>query len=217
MAEPIPNANIVGQGLGWLTSAYASQPNIRALLAVYLQPFQDVQNALYEVYVGRQLANATIYQLPETNAVLDVLGGIVGVKRQGLSDFQYLILIRVCALCNRSNGTMLNWSNIVGILQNSGASSGALTWEQGSRAFQLGLWDIQIPTQILAGMLSRARPTGIMGFLAYSTWSDGNDIGWSSVRDSTAGEAGWGSVSDSMAGGYMVAALQMLPAQGVMA
>lgn len=217
MAEPTPNNQIVAQGLAWLTSAYVAQPNVRAMLAVYLAPFQEIQTALFEVYVGRMLANATLYDLPEMNAVLDVLGNIVGVARQGLSDEEYAILIRVCALCNRSSGTMADWSTIVGILQSSGASSGILTWEQGIRAFELGLWDIQIPPSILAGMLSRARPSGITGFLSYSTWPDGNDVGWSSLSDSSAGEAGWGSVSSTSAGGDMVAVLQMLPAQGVMA
>ena len=187
------------------------------MLAVYLQPFQDLEDALYEVYVGRMLRNVTFYALPKTNAVLDVLGSTVGVSRQGLADASYAVLIRICALCNRASGTMANWSTIVGILQASDVSSGTVTWEQGFRAFELGLWNIQIAPQILTAMLTRARATGITGYLAYSTWVDGDDIGWSSVSDSTAGEAGWGSVSDSTAGGYAVAVLPMLPAQGVMA
>lgn len=217
MTEPVRNGQIVGQGLNRLTSAFIDKPNIRALLAVYLQPFQDLEDALYDVYVNRQLANATLYALPQTNVVLDTLGALVGISRQALSDASYAVLIRVCALCNRSSGTMANWSTIVGVLQSSDAFSGTVTWEQGVRAFELGLWDMTIPPQILAAMLSRARASGITGYLAYSTWADGDDAEWSSVSDTAEGEGGWGSVSSSTTGGLMVAVLPMLPAQGVMA
>jgi hypothetical protein len=113
---PIYNPQIVAQGLARLTGAFGQKPNVRAWLAACLQPAQDLEDATWQVLGARFLASATRYTLPETNAVFDTIGALVGQPRNGYSDSDYVSLIYLRIAVNRSLGRTTDWSRFGGIL-----------------------------------------------------------------------------------------------------
>lgn len=68
MSVPRQNLQIVAQGLARLTTQFVAQANIRAMLAVYLQPFQDLENAVWAVMNARILASALLLSPPSALA-----------------------------------------------------------------------------------------------------------------------------------------------------
>jgi hypothetical protein len=205
---PRQNLQIVGQGLARLTSAYITQANCRAWLAAILQPWQDLEDATWSVLTARQLTTATLYNLPQTNVVFDVIGDLVGIQRNGLSDqfFQALILLQIAV--NRATGRTLDWSRFAQIL--GPYTSEGILYLDGTADFEFGLWNLTLPPQAVGRALSIAVPNGIGASLAYTTWPDiGTDIEFTSVYDSTAGQSGFSSVYDATAGGVLAAALTL--------
>lgn len=73
------------------------KPKIEALLKSYLGQAQEVEDALWQLYVDRRLANAVGVQL-------DVIGKIVGEVRKGRTDAVYRTWLGARILANRSNG-----------------------------------------------------------------------------------------------------------------
>ena len=202
MTAPNQNQQIVGQGLARLTSAFITQPNIRAMLAVYLQPLQDAEYAVWGVIEDRILSTAALYSLPQTNIIFDTYGGLLGVPRVGLSDINYKALLYLQIAVNRSTAATPNWSTFASILK---PFVDAVYYLDGQASLDFGLWNMQLPPLTVCSQLTRAVGNGIGGVFSYSTWSDGNDFQCTSSYNSTAGEAGWGSVYDTTAGGLMVA------------
>jgi hypothetical protein len=202
MAVPIRNTYVVGQALARLTSSYINQPNVRALVWSYMQPAQDLENVLFDVIQSRILKTATLYALPTTNTILDTIGTLVGVPRGGLSDSDYIVLIYLGIAVNRATGAIGNWSGFAKILQ---GYYSALYYLDGVASVYFGLWDLTLSPVTIGAILERALGNGIGGVFAYSVWPDGDDFSFSSVHDSSAGQAGWSSVTDPTVGGLMVA------------
>jgi hypothetical protein len=206
---PTYNNQIVGQGLARLTSAFITKPNVRAMLAVYLQPWQDLEDATWGVLTGRFLASAPVYQLPQTNFVFDVLGALIGEARGSLSDAQLKALIYLRVAVNRSTGRVTDWSRFAQILAPFCddvpyfLDDAAATAEQAVMYF--GCWNLQLPPNTVAQTLARAMANGVYGHFHYSTWPDGNDFEFGSRYDGTAGQGTWGSRYDPTVGGLWVA------------
>lgn len=208
MTVPSKNTQIVAQGLARLTSAFITQPNVRAMLAVYLQPFQDIENALGAVLVGRFLSTAPVYTLPQTNSVFDAIGALVGQQRFGLSDADYKSILYLRVAVNRATGATPDWSKFGAILLQT-AGGPVSYYDGGDAAFFFGVWDMELNPTIVSQTLSGAVPNGVYGLFAYSTWPDGNDFEWGSVYDGTAGQAGWSSFYQPSVGGLLVAGVGM--------
>ena len=197
------NTQIVGQGLARLTSAFITKPNVRAWLAVLLRPWQQIEDATWDVMFGRQLADAVCYVLPVQNAVFDVLGRLVGIKRLGAeSDVRFKARIYLAAACNRSTGRTTDWAGIAKVLA---PWCDATYYLDGQAAVWFGAWNLGLAPVPVAAQLAKVPGNGIGGLFAWSTWPEGDDFSCSSVYDSTAGEAGWGSIYDSTVGGVLVA------------
>lgn len=203
MTTPSRNTQIVAQGLARLASKYVTQPNMRAMLAVYLQPAQDLEDAIWDVIEGRVLATATLYALPETNAVLDELGALVGQPRTGMSDAQYQAMIYLRIAVNRSTGRAVDWSRFAQILLRT--SGGPAFYYDDQAGLVLGMWDMTLDPLVVAAALARAVPNGVYGNLSYSLWPDGADYAVGSVYDPSAGQLGLSSVYDTSVGGVAVA------------
>ena len=197
MPVPLQNPQVVGQGLARLTSAFITKPNVRAWLAAILRPWQDLENAAWQVYTMRLLATATQYTLPATNAVLDSIGSIVGQSRDGLGDADYVSLILLRIAVNRATGRITDWSGFGGLLLRF--SGGPLFyWEGGARkdassvffvapplgyvvgptipaqiiggddAFVLFIYDMELIPVLIAGILAGAVPNGERAVLGYT-------------------------------------------------
>ncbi len=63
---PVVNDDFIGEGLGYLTSEYSGEnaPQLQALISAFLAEIQLVENALWQAWNMRQLANLIIYNPP---------------------------------------------------------------------------------------------------------------------------------------------------------
>jgi len=186
-----------------LTSAFLTKPNVRAMLAVYLAPLQELENAAIACLQLRNLSTAQLYALPQTNIVFDAVGAIVGLARNGLPDTSYKALLLLEIAVNRATGGIRDWSGFAAIL--APFSSPPVSYIDGGAGIYFGVWNLTLPPVEIAGQLTKGMPNGVGGVFAYSTWADGNDFSLTSVYGSY-GEAGPGSVYDAgVSGGLLVA------------
>ncbi len=91
------NSNVTAEGLGRLIEQYKHKPRLAALLASYLDEFQDIENANYGLLTLRTLDDAV-------GAQQDIIGKIVGRARNGLSDDDYRTVLRAQIVANNSRG-----------------------------------------------------------------------------------------------------------------
>ena len=212
MTVPVQNDKIVPQGLARLTAAYITQPNVRALLAAYLSPLQELENAFWGILEARVLATAPTYSnlasIPGTdNIVFDTIGALVGQARQGRGDVAYQTLIYLEIAVNRSTGRTTDWSRFAQILAPWASS---IVFLNGDNAgFDFGAWDLTLPPVTVASSLSRAVPSGVGAVFEYTAWPDGNDFEWSDAGDGSQGQGAsgqgtWGDTSGSTVGGLLV-------------
>jgi hypothetical protein len=85
------------QAKAHLLEQFKASTNLRALLDTYVSQIQDIEDALYGLLLGRWLDNAEGVQL-------DGLGDIVGEARQGRTDTDYRLAIRVRIKINLCEG-----------------------------------------------------------------------------------------------------------------
>ena len=88
---------------------YKYRPNIVSLITVFAQHIQKLEDAFYPLDQYRQLAYAY-------GQSLDNIGEIVGQKRNGLNDVEYLILLLGTIAGNNSDTTAAAMLTIVQIL-----------------------------------------------------------------------------------------------------
>jgi len=98
MAFPTQNFTVIEQGLLLLIEQYKESPIFQQWLRSYLQQVQELQDATWEVIEERYLDVAVGVQL-------DILGEIVGLRREGLSDTLYRDALFLQIRINRSFGT----------------------------------------------------------------------------------------------------------------
>jgi len=91
--------------LARLLQQYKGQPQLASLITGFVDQFQDLEDAIYSLDEGRQLAFAYGKQL-------DGIGELVGIQRNGLSDLEYLIFILGTIAENFSNTTLPTILNI---------------------------------------------------------------------------------------------------------
>ena len=99
--QNIHDTTIVADGLDQLGEARKDLPNIEALVKVYLNRCQELEDVLWDIINSRYLANAT-------NAQLDTLGAIVDEDRLGRSDTDYRLAIQVQIRVLRTHGRDLD-------------------------------------------------------------------------------------------------------------
>ena len=80
-----------------LDKAYRGKPRFEALLSSYVKRCQALEDAVWEVILGRMFENAVGYQL-------DIIGKLVGQPRRGMEDDIYRIWITARIRINRSHG-----------------------------------------------------------------------------------------------------------------
>lgn len=96
----------VTDSLNRLLEQYRGRVNITGLITAVSQHVQKIEDALYPVDQYRQLLSSYGQQL-------DNLGEIIGLKRNGLPDNQYLVLLLGTIAENNSDTTPTEMLNIV--------------------------------------------------------------------------------------------------------
>jgi hypothetical protein len=82
-----------------LIGQYQGRPRIEAILRALVRQFQDIEDAAWDVFVQSALDFARDNEL-------DIIGDIVGQKRQGSPDSDYRVFVKARIKTNRSNGRM---------------------------------------------------------------------------------------------------------------
>lgn len=186
MPIPLVDNNHVTEALGLLTSHYADKPVTTGLVKALTQRVQELENQIWSLINGIQLANHPMPGGPWS--ILDQLGTLVGIPRNGLPDSQYVGLIKLKAKVNTSRGLAADMIDIVNQLLGSNTAQYV---EYYPAAFYLEGRDIN-PALPNAQLLSQARPGGVYGEFVYTIWPTGHDFKWVDVT-SPSPEGGWGS------------------------
>jgi len=200
MPIPAVDNSHVSEATGLLTSRYADKAVVKGIVTALALRVQEVENSFWSLVNAVQLANHPMPGGPWD--VLDKLGAIVGAVRNGLSDSAFLALIKLQARVNRSRGLAEDILLLASLLAAPGAPQ---YLDQYPAAFYIGAWNIN-PAYPIFPLLKQARPAGVYGFVAYSTWVDGNDFEFSSrAAPTTTGQGKWGSRTSPSTGGLLVA------------
>lgn len=112
MSRMTQNNNISTDAIDRLLTQFKDQANIEALIQVYTDEMQEIEDVLFELRDNRSLDTAEGDQL-------DVLGAIVGQDRGGRSDADYLNYIILKIAQNTSRGTAEDVFAIFNILTSS--------------------------------------------------------------------------------------------------
>ena len=94
-----PPVDTIATALSNLLSQFDESPNLRALLALLIKPFQDIENDACALAADALLSNAA-------GALLDRYGEIVGYPRNGLSDDQYRGALLIVVGARNASGTV---------------------------------------------------------------------------------------------------------------
>jgi len=197
---PFQDTAHVTEAGGLITSRYADKKVTAGIVKALTLRIQEVENTFFDFITHVNLANHPFPGGPWN--ILDQIGTIVGVARNGLNDADYLALIKIKAKVNISDG---NPEDILALASFMSPTQPPFYLEVPPAAFYLGCWNLFLNFPLFVSFLAQARPAGVYGMFAYSTWADGGDVEFSSVYDSSAGQTGYGSVYDANAGGVYVA------------
>jgi len=177
MSEYAPSTTVTARGLSLFTDDNA-KTNVKAITGVYLDIFQDIETAIYAVYLSRQLDEAT-------GAQLDLLGAIVGQARGNFSDADYKPLIRARILVNRSDGTSRAITDIAAAMIRS-SSVTATYADTYDFKWQISFFNILASFSYAvvvewANMLRQAKALGSGTDIIYSGTSTAGSLVWDSV------------------------------------
>lgn len=200
---PTQDNNHVSEGVALLTSMYNGKPVITGLITALMQRMQDYETQFWQIINAVQLTNHPMAGGPWN--VLDQIGAIVGARRDGLADPQYLALIKLKAKVNRSRGRSEDVLSLAALM------TGVVppVYVEYQAAFYLGCWNIALDYPLFEPLLAQVRAAGVYGLFHYTAWADGNDFEWGSRYDAAAGQGTWGSRYDATVGGLLVAAVPL--------
>jgi hypothetical protein len=105
------NTTIYQDAVALLPGQFKDKTRILALLKAFMDEFQEVEDAMWDVFITRVLQN----NLAQGD-LLDKLGKIVGQPREGSSDADYSIFITARIRANRSNGLREDLLTIASLL-----------------------------------------------------------------------------------------------------
>jgi hypothetical protein len=168
MPTPTQDANIVAEGKALLTSAWLPQPNVSGFLAQLLAEVQTLENAIFDFLFKIVLANHPLAGGPWQ--ILDQIGAIVGVPRNGLSDASYLPLIYLKVRVDRSQGLDEDIIQISQLIAPAGQGDFYTNFPPAA----WGLYAFGVTTaeaQALQIYLAQARSAGTRGTVYTVTWS----------------------------------------------
>lgn len=157
------NDNHVAEGAELLTGKYRDKPVISGILKALLGGVQTLERELWVLLWGWVLEHEGYHA---SGQQLDDLGAIVGQPREGRSDADYILAIRLRIRVLRSKGRAED------ILQVATLINPAATYVEG---FPLG-WEVSIYDVPNGGdiirLLTQAKAATSYGVLLTSTWNE---------------------------------------------
>lgn len=159
---PQYDPNVAAEAVARLLQQYQT-PNTMALVNAIASPFQDAETALSQLLLQRGVTSAE-------GAQLDVLGRIVGILRQGLTDQLYQLFLLSQVAVNKSSGGPTELYNILSTVVPQGSEIAIQYFYPASFLATVvaanGLPADEVP--IIAQQLTSARAAGVGGALVYS-------------------------------------------------
>lgn len=145
------------QGVDLLIQQYRDKPRIEAWLRSYLDRYQNAENAILAIY-----ENA--YSLTSGKGdALDLVGRIVRETRNGRSDGNYRLALRVRILINRSNGTIPELIKIARLFEDMDSEAGAACRIQSLQPARLEVRVVRTPVNDAAEVDKRLRQAKASG------------------------------------------------------
>lgn len=170
MSVPDPITDHEDQALDRLIEHFAGgdKPILHGLIRTYVGRIQGLENEVWKVIWGRLLDPAPGQTLRAEGKQLDVLGKIVGAERDGLSDDDYRLAIRLQIRVNRSFGTAEDLIQVTRLALGIGPT---FTYEELiHKTSKITVEAVTVGTAIaLHRALNRARAAGYRAQLSYYT------------------------------------------------
>jgi len=138
--------------------------NIEKLIAVFMEPVQDVENAIAQLLIQRTLDTAEGVQL-------DVIGAVVDQPRNGLSDDDFRRYCRARIAVHRSNGVVEDLIRIAALIINDLTSGHIVIRSISNATFVLEVRDHAVDVAgatALQDMLTKATSGGVRIIIVYS-------------------------------------------------
>lgn len=181
----------VTEALERLTEQFKDKPNFVAFATALIAPVQDIEDAMQQLLLERDIETAI-------GAQLDMLGEIVGQARGGLGDDEYRRYVRARIKANRSRGTVEDLLQVARLVL--GDADAALTL----RSWGIASYDLTIADQvitdavatILLAFLKDATSVGVRPILNYSPTNPDENLIFDSSTPAQFWDAGtWASSS----------------------
>lgn len=159
----------VTAALSRLPLQFEDKPNLIGVLTCFLQPIQELENALVDVYIQRSVLNAT-------GVTLRMLGKLVGQAYvAGLSDDDYRRFVMARIAKNKSTGTGPDVLRIARLLVDPGMS---LQFQnKGAAAFVLNIGSQPVSAalaSIIASFVAPSASAGVRGVVESSQSTPSN-------------------------------------------
>jgi len=179
--------------LALLAQQFQTKERIRSLLSALVSQVQGTEDTLWDLHIDRRLARAT-------DAQLDGIGRMVGLRRGRLSEESYRTYLRAQIRLLRSHGTPEDLVAVVAIVAGSGSAVEIDEYRPTSVVVRVwGSLDDAALDDIVA-LVGKARPAGVRGYV-----ESGAATGAFTFDSDDEGE-GLGDVGNSDVGGVLAAA-----------
>lgn len=158
MSVPSKNITHVAEAVKLPTSMFRERRVIKMLIAVAVKQLQLLENETWKVIEGRTLDGSVGVQL-------DMLGALVGEKRDGRSDVDYVEAIKLRILINRSTGKVHELIKIMTVAAD-GNECKYFDWPAAN--YGIIFAGTFAAVKALVRAVSEADPQGVSGCVFYS-------------------------------------------------
>lgn len=180
-----------------------SDNNVKKLIKGLVASVQDVEDMLSQLYLLRGVDTATFEQL-------DVIGRIVGEKRNGLEDDVYRRVLRARISANRSKGRIKDLINVADLVVYDDDAHFVVD-NQGIAAVVLRLEDVVTDwevAEITIRLLRDAVAAGVRIILEFWLSPEEDLFAFDTFDPGNSTRKGFGSTLDASVGGKLASALE---------
>lgn len=154
----IYDTTIAADTLEAMKSQFKGKDNITAVIEIFADQAQEIEDVLNQLATLRNIPNATGDQL-------DLIGEIVGEDRNGRNDTDYRAAIFIKASVNSADGTK---ENIIAVLSELTSSSTIYVLDDYPAKIQIYIDAVTIPASTVATVLAiKAGGVGLLGGVIY--------------------------------------------------
>jgi hypothetical protein len=181
------------------------KPNFLAMLRIFIDKIQEIENVLDDVQRMRWIDEAT-------NIQLDVLGAIVGVERNGREDDAYRIVIKAHIRANYASGIPEDFFEVFSLLLGDDAVVELRDFPPAGFTCEVsngggGALSEAEATEVVA-VFSSLRAAGVEGQLIYSLVDDDESFVFSDTTEDTSTTQGFTDTDEDATDGGALASVE---------